>query len=138
MQHAVGQLSGMELTVGRNWLDWMKHMLSFMPQCTHNVFELLLWQCFRMMPFSNFRMMPFSKKKKKHLRVISENTFRGEIILHSATWKFQYFSKNIEYLENPNFPEKGILYKRWFVKFSFWSINLLCFHRDNHMGTLIC
>ena len=56
----------------------------------------------------------------------------------SVTWNFQYFSKTNQYLENPNFPEKGILYKRWFIKFSFWSIKLLSFHRDKNMGTLIC
>ena len=52
-------------------MDWMKHIMSFMPQST-----LIL--ALTMTEFPNDAIF-----KKKHLRVISENTFRGKLILFS-------------------------------------------------------
>ena len=52
-------------------MDWMKHIMSFMPQST-------LFLAFTMTVFPNDAIF-----KQKHLRVISENTFRGELMLFS-------------------------------------------------------
>ena len=56
-----------------NSQDWMKHIMSFMHQSTH-----IFFGAFIMTVFPNDAFF-----KQKHLRVISENTFRGEVILFS-------------------------------------------------------
>ena len=56
------------LTVRRKLVELDEAYVFHAPIYTYIVFELLLWRYFQMISFSN-------------LRVISENTFRGELIL---------------------------------------------------------
>ena len=55
-----------------------------------------------------------------------------------SSGNFNILEKHKQYPENPNFQRKVYYIRRDLPNFTFSSINLLSFHRDKNMGTLIC